>query len=62
MSKEALIELLNNVDEQEFDVLYRIILKFVKEVPPYADEVEAIQRGEMEYRKGEVYSHNEVWS
>ena len=62
MSKEALIELINNVDEQEFDVLYRIILKFVKEVPPYADEVEAIKRAETEYKNGEIYSHDDVWS
>lgn len=62
MSKEALIELINNVDEQEIDILYRVILKFVKEVPPYKDEIEAIERGEAEYKNGEVYSHSEVWS
>ena len=61
MSKEALIELINNVDEQELDVLYRIILKFVKEVPPYADEIEAIKNGENEFKNGDIYSHKEVW-
>ena len=62
MSKEALIELINNVDEQEFDVLYRIILKFVKEVPPYADEIEAIKQGEIDLKNGDVYSHEDVWN
>lgn len=61
MSKEALIQLIDNVDEQELDVLYRIILKFVKEVSPDTDEIEAIERGEAEYKAGEVYSHEEVW-
>ena len=61
MSKEKLMDLINYVDESEYDVLWRIILKFVKEVPPHADEIEAIRRGEAEYRNGEIYSHNDVW-
>ncbi len=61
MGKEALIELINNVDEQEYDILYKIILKFVKEVPPTVDEIDVIAQGEQEYRNGEIYSHDEVW-
>lgn len=61
MSKEAIISLIDNVDESEFDLLYHIILKFVREVKPFPDEVEAIERGETEYNKGEVYSHSDVW-
>lgn len=61
MSKENLMDLINYVDEKEYDVLWRVILKFVKEVPPYADEIEAINRGETEYQNGEVYSHQDVW-
>ncbi len=61
MGKEALIELINNVDEQEYDILYKIILKFVKEVPPEQDEIEAIRRGERDLKNGDVYSHEEVW-
>jgi hypothetical protein len=61
MSKEALINLINNVDETEYDLLYRVILKFVKEVPALPDEVEAIERGEAQYKNGEIYSHDDVW-
>lgn len=61
MSKEAIISLIDNVDESEFDLLYHVILKFVKEVPPLADEREAIELGEAEYAKGEICSHEEVW-
>ena len=28
----------------------------------YADEIEAIKRGEAELKNGEVYSHDEVWN
>lgn len=62
MGKDALIKLIDSVDEQEYEILYRIILKFVKEVPPEEDEIEAIARAEKEYANGEVYSHDEVWS
>ena len=62
MSKEAIISLIDNVDESEFDLLYHLILKFVKEAPPLPDEKEAIIRGEAAYKAGEVYSHDEVWS
>ncbi|MBQ3426334.1 MAG: hypothetical protein IJH37_04200 [Clostridia bacterium] len=61
MSKEALISLIDNVDEKEFDLLYQVILKFVKEVPAYEDEIQAIAQAETEYLNGEVYSHDEVW-
>jgi len=61
MSREAIIGLLDNVDESEYELLYRVILKFVREVPALPDEVEAIKTGELEYARGEVYSHDEVW-
>lgn len=61
MGKEALIELIDNVDEQEYDILFKIISKFVKEVPPMPDEVIAIMQGEQEYQNDEIYSHDEVW-
>ncbi|MDD6485034.1 MAG: hypothetical protein PUF72_10785 [Clostridiales bacterium] len=57
-----MIDLINYVDENEYDVLWRIILKFVKETPPYADEIEAIERGEEEYKNGQIYSHEDVWA
>ena len=61
MSREAIIDLLDNVDESEYDLLYRVILKFVKEVPALPDEVAAIKKGEAEYANGEIYSHHDVW-
>lgn len=61
MSKEALINLIDNVDETEYDLLYNLILKFVREVPPLPDEISSIRQGEEEYMNGEIYSHNDVW-
>ena len=61
MGKEALISLIDNVDEQEYDVIYRILLKFVKEDNALPDEIEAIKKGEAERAQGEVYTHEDVW-
>ena len=61
MGKEALISLIDNVDEQEYDVIYRILLKFVKADNALPDEIEAIKKGEAERAQGEVYTHEDVW-
>ncbi|MDR0949341.1 MAG: hypothetical protein LBM69_07500 [Lachnospiraceae bacterium] len=62
MGKEMLVSLLDNVDEKEYDTLYRVLLKFVKSVPPLPDEIDAFQRAKEEIARGEVLSHEEVWA
>ena len=32
------------------------------EVPPYADEIEAIKQGEIDLKNDDVYSHEDVWN
>jgi hypothetical protein len=61
MGKELLVSLLDNVDEKEYDTLYRVLLKFVKSVPPLPDEVESIRSMSEEIARGEVFTHEEVW-
>jgi hypothetical protein len=49
------------VDEKEYDTLYRVLLKFVKSVPPLPDEMESIEKLKEELASGIVFTHDEVW-
>lgn len=66
--KERIFGAVTVMNEKDAASLWKIIIdnfadwSGIEEVPPYADEIEAIKRGEMEYRNGEIYSHDEVWS
>lgn len=42
MSKEMIKDLIELVPEKDIETLYRVVLKFIPEVPPEADELEAI--------------------
>lgn len=42
MSKETLKNLIELVPENDIDVLYRVIIKFIPEVKPEPDEIEAL--------------------
>ena len=45
MSKETLKKLIELVPEKDIDTLYRVIVKFVPEVIPEPEELEAIRVG-----------------
>lgn len=45
MSKEMLKNLIELVPEKDIDTLYRVIVKFVPEVIPEPEELEAIRAG-----------------
>lgn len=42
-------------------IFVQMIYIAIDEVVPMSDEIEAIKRGEEQYKKSEVYSHNNVW-
>ena len=56
MSREALVELIDNIDVRQYYLIYKILMKFVAEVAPTEDEIEAIEIGKMEYAKGDYIS------
>lgn len=60
--KEALHGLIDSIDEKEFDTVFKVLLKFVKEDAPLPDEVEAIESARREILDGELYSHEDVWN
>ncbi len=45
MSKEMLKNLIELVPEEDVEVLYKVIIKFIPEVVPEPDEIEAILEG-----------------
>ena len=45
MSREMLKNLIELVPENDIDVLYKVIIKFIPEVEPDQDEIEAIKEG-----------------
>lgn len=53
------IEWANGQDICPDDLYYNSV--DIDEVAPMSDEIEVIKRGEEQYKKGEVYSHNDVW-
>ena len=44
MSKEALKNLIELVPDDEIDILYQLVIKFIPEVKPEPDEIEAIAK------------------
>lgn len=49
MSREALKNLIDNVPEENFEPLFSMIMRFVEEVDPLPDEVEALKTAGSEY-------------
>lgn len=42
MSRETIKNLIDMIDEKDIDTIYKVILKFIPEVSPDPDEIEAI--------------------
>lgn len=42
MSRETIKKLIDMIDEKDIDTIYKVILKFIPEVNPEPDEIEAI--------------------
>ncbi len=42
MSKDALKELIDVIDEQDIETIFQILIRFVPEEKPLSDEIEAI--------------------
>lgn len=60
MSKEMLKNLIELVPEKDIDVLYKVIVKFIPEVVPEPDEVEAIEEGRKDREKNGTILHEAI--
>lgn len=60
MSKEMLKNLIELVPEEDVEVLYKVIIKFIPEEVPEPDEIEAIWEGRQDRTKNGTVSHNAI--
>lgn len=57
MSKEMLKNLIELVPEEDVEVLYKVIIKFIPEAVPEPDEIEAILEGRKDRAKNGTVPH-----
>lgn len=60
MSKEMLKNLIELVPENDIDTLYKVVVKFIPEVPPLPDEIEAIEEGRRDRLKNGTVPHDAI--
>ena len=60
MSKETLKNLIELVPENDIDVLYRVIIKFIPEVKPEPDEIEALLEGRKNRAENGTIPHEAI--
>ena len=57
MSKETLKNLIELVPDKDIDTIYQVVIRFIPEVEPMGDEIEAIETTK---ESSETVSHNEI--
>lgn len=60
MSREMLKGLIELVPEEDVETLYKIIIKFIPEVEPEPDEIEAIIEGRKDREKNGTIPHEAI--
>lgn len=60
MSKEMLKGLIELVPEEDVETLYKIIIKFIPEVEPEPDEIDAITEGRKDREKNGTIPHEAI--
>jgi len=60
MSKETLKAMIELVPEKEFDTLFKVIVKFIPEVEPEPDEIQAIVDGRKDIEENGTISHEDI--
>lgn len=54
MSKEVLKELIDMIDEEDIDEVYKALIKIIPEDQPLPDEIQAIARSKKEIENGDT--------
>lgn len=60
MSKEMLKNLIESVPENDIEILYKVIVKFIPEEPPLPDEIEALLEGRRDRAEHGTIPHEAI--
>lgn len=60
MSKETLKNLIELVPDEDLDTLHRVIIKFIPEVKPEPDEIEALLAGRKDREENGAIPHDVI--
>lgn len=60
MSKEMLKNLIELVPDEDVEILYKVIIKFIPEAVPEPGELEAIWEGRKDRAKNGTISHDAI--
>lgn len=60
MSKETLKNLIELVPDEDIETLHKVIIKFIPEVKPEPDEIEALFEGRRDREKNGAISHDDI--
>lgn len=58
MSKESVKNLIDMIPDKDIDTIYKVLIRFIPEVEPFEDEIEAIK--EYQQGKSEGVSFNSI--
>lgn len=60
MSKEMVKELIDLIDDNDIDTIFKVLVRFVPEESPLPDEIEAIKRANKSIDKYGTISHDAI--
>lgn len=60
MSKEILKSLIDMIDENDVDTIFRVLIRFVPEVDALPDEIKAIEAANQSIAAEGTISHTEI--
>lgn len=60
MKKEILKSLIDMIDENDTETIFRVLIRFVPEDTPLPDEIEAITKANNSLNTDEAISHEDV--
>ena len=61
MSRDSILDLARLIPDEDMDVIYRILVKFVPDDVLLPEDIIALEEAENDIKNGNLYSHDEVW-
>ena len=60
MSRETIKYLIDMIPEEDIETIYKVLIRFVPEVKPEPEELEALIEGREDRKKNGTVSHNDI--